>query len=70
MTPELYTLLSQGFTLLFYVLTLCFVLFSIATMYHWFTFGSSKSITMISLVTYLVVSAPLFIIMTIALSLM
>ena len=70
MTPELSILLSQGFSLLFYVLTLCFVFFSVATIYHWFTFGNSKTISMISLATYLLVSAPLFVVMTIALSLM
>jgi hypothetical protein len=68
MNPEITIFLSQGFTLLFYILMLCFSLFSIATFYHWFTFGNSKSISMISLVTYLVVSAPLFAVMLVSLS--
>lgn len=55
---------------LFYIITLVFVIFSTFTVYHWFTYGSSKSISMLSFGIYLAGSAPLFIIMSIALSLL
>jgi hypothetical protein len=70
MTPELTMILTNGFTLIFYILLLCYVLFSASTFYHWFTFGNSKSISTLSLVTYLVVSTPLLLTMAISLSLM
>jgi uncharacterized membrane protein YjjP (DUF1212 family) len=70
MTPETYALLQNGFIVIFYVLVLCFALFSIATVYHWFTFGSSKSVSTISTVVYLLGGVPLFILMTVFLALM
>jgi hypothetical protein len=69
MSPQLSLLLNTGLHILFYVLTLVFVFFSVFTIYHWFTYGSSKHISSFSLAIYLVVSAPLFITMAIVLSL-
>jgi hypothetical protein len=70
MTPEFYDILQNGFIVVFYVLMLCFVLFSIATIYHWFSFGSSRSISLISMAVYLIVAAPLFLLMSLFLSFM
>ncbi len=69
MSPQLNFLLSSGLHILFYVLTLVFVLFSVFTIYHWFTYGSSRHLSSLSLAIYLIVSAPLFITMSIVLSL-
>jgi hypothetical protein len=69
MSPQLNFLLSSGLHILFYVITLVFVFFSVFTVYHWFTYGSSRHISSLSLAVYLIVSAPLFITMSIVLSL-
>lgn len=66
----MYALTQNGFIALFYVVMLCFVIFSIATIYHWFTFGSSRSISLLSMAVYLIVAAPLFLLMTFFLALM
>ena len=70
MTPQFAFLAVTGFNILFYVMTLTFVIFAVCTAYHWFTYGSSKRMSTISLAVFLGVSAPLFIVMSITLSLM
>jgi hypothetical protein len=60
--------IAIGLRLLFFLMMLFFTIFSVATIYHWITFGSSKTLTMVSICTYLVVSAPLFLIMSISLA--
>lgn len=69
MVQNLDTLFSIGLQGLFYLITLIFVIYSLCVVYHWFTYGSSKRLSMLSLAVYLGGSAPLFIIMAVALSL-
>lgn len=61
-------LLATGLQALFYIITLIFVFYSLFIAYHWFTYGSSKTITTLSLAIYLLVSAPLFMTMAFTLS--
>ncbi|MFM2381863.1 MAG: hypothetical protein RLZZ76_630, partial [Candidatus Parcubacteria bacterium] len=65
-----YIFLHNGFIFIFYVLMLCFALFSIATMYHWFTFGSNARVSTLSTIVYVLGGVPLFILMTVFLALM
>jgi hypothetical protein len=62
--------LYYGFSILFYLITLFFVIYSISVAYHWFTYGERRSVSSLSLAIYLVGSAPLFMIMALSLSLM
>lgn len=64
------SLFSSGLQALFYIVTLVFVIFSVTVAYHWFAYGSSKAISMLSLSVYLIVSAPLFITMAILLTIL
>lgn len=57
--------LSSGLQLLFYTITLVFILYSLFLAYHWFSYGSSRSLSLLSLTVYLIVSAPLFLTMAI-----
>jgi hypothetical protein len=50
---------------MFYIAMLLFVLYSLALSYHWFSYGSSRLISMTTLAVYLIVSAPLFLTMAI-----
>ncbi len=52
---------------IFYLITLIFVIYSLCVAYHWFTYGESRSISTLSLAVYLCGSAPLFFIMALAL---
>ncbi|MFT5849423.1 MAG: hypothetical protein ACI9H6_000231 [Patiriisocius sp.] len=52
----------------FFILMLIYVGFSLSIAYHWFSYGSSKTKTMLALCVYLAVSAILFIIMAITLT--
>ncbi len=52
----------------FFVVMLVFVGFSLSIAYHWFSYSSSKSTTMIALCVYLAVSAVLFLTMAITLN--
>ncbi len=70
MAPNIVQLLNPSFHILFFVLTLVFIVFTVCVVYHWFTYGSSRSTSMISLCAYLVVSAPLFMIMSLTLTMM
>jgi hypothetical protein len=69
-SPQVYIVLQNSLILVFYVTTLVFIIFTLATTYHWFRFGSSRSINVLSLAIFLVGSTPLFITMTLFLSLM
>ena len=64
------SLFSTGLQALFYLATLFFVLYTIAVAYHWFSYGSERSTSMITLCVYLIVSAPLFLTMAVVLTLM
>jgi len=66
--PNADILFSTGLHGLFYMATLIYTLFTTFTAYHWFTYGSSKKTSTLSLGIYLFVSAPLFIAMAAALS--
>lgn len=61
-------LFSTGLHALFYMVTLIFTLFTAFSAYHWFTYGSSKATSTLSLAIYLLVSAPLFMGMALALT--
>lgn len=52
---------------IFYALMLVFVFFTTFIGYHWFTYGSSKNLSMLALAVFLIVSAPLFLTMSICL---
>ena len=67
MTPFL-PLLATGMYLIFFTLMLVFVIFTIFLGYHWFNYGSSKQASTLTLAIFLIVSAPLFLTMSLALS--
>lgn len=58
------SLLSSGLQVLFYIAMLSFVVYSIILAYHWFTYGSSKALSMLSLAVYLIGSAVFFMMMS------
>lgn len=60
--------LSVGLEASFYIMTLIFVGFSLSAAYHWLSYGTSKTKTMLALTIYLGVSAPLFITMLVILA--
>ncbi len=60
----------QGLYVLFYIITLLFVIFTACLAYHWFTYGSSKSVSALTFCIFLLGSAPLFISMSVALTLL
>ena len=62
------TLLATGLEALFYIITLVFVFYSLFLAYHWFTYGSSRTITTLSIAIYLLVSSPLFLTMALILN--
>lgn len=47
------TILSLGATVIFYVLVLAFTFQAIFLAYHWFTYGTSRSISLTALAVYL-----------------
>ena len=63
------SLFSTGLQALFYLITLFFVLYTVAAAYHWFSYGSERSVSMITLGVYLIVSAPLFLTMAVVITL-
>jgi hypothetical protein len=58
------SLFSSGLQVLFYIAMLSFVVYSIILAYHWFMYGSSKALSMLSLAVYLIGSAVFFIMMS------
>ncbi len=46
-------LLAQGIEVLYFVLLLFFTIHAVILSYHWFTYGSSKHISMTALCIYL-----------------
>jgi len=52
----------------FYIVTLVFVGFTLSIAYHWFSYGTNRARSVAMLITYLGVSAVLFIGMIIALA--
>ena len=60
--------LNLGLEGLFYITTLVFVGFSLSIVYHWFSYGIHKTRILMMLVTYLLVSAALFMSMSLALN--
>lgn len=62
------SLFVTGLQALFYIITLVFVLYTVAAAYHWFSYGSDRSTSMITLGVYLIVSAPLFLTMAVIIS--
>lgn len=59
---------SYVFEALFFIGVITFVVSSFVSAYHWFTFGSSKRVSMVLLTTYLVGGAILLIILSISLT--
>jgi hypothetical protein len=64
---SLLSLIGPGMHLIFYVTMLVFVIFTVFLGYHWFTYGSDKKISSLALAVFLIVSAPLFLTMAVAL---
>ncbi len=64
---SLLLLIGSGMHLIFYVTMLVFVIFTVFLGYHWFTYGSDKKISSLALAVFLIVSAPLFLTMAVAL---
>lgn len=60
-------LFSIGQELIFYVVMLIFLLYSATLAYHWFSYGTKHTTSMLSLAIYLIVSAPLLLIMSLTL---
>lgn len=60
--------LANGAQMLFYILLLVFVVQSIVLGYHWFTYGSSRRISLVALAVYLLGGAVLFVTLSIALN--
>jgi hypothetical protein len=60
-------LFSSGLLALFYFATLVFVVYSVSIAYHWFAYGEKRTLSTLSLAVYLMVSAPLFLIMALSL---
>lgn len=69
MGPALGSFLEIGSLGLFYVLLLAFAIHALFVSYHWFSYGSSRSISLIALALYLGGGAMLLLTMSIALSL-
>ena len=61
-------LFSLGLELLFYVMTIIFVFFTLFMVYHWFTYGLEKATNMLALLIFLLGSAPLFLVMSLSLN--
>ncbi|MFT7507034.1 MAG: putative membrane channel-forming protein YqfA (hemolysin III family) [Acidimicrobiales bacterium] len=61
-------LIKPFLLIIFFVMTLVFMVFSLSIVYHWFAYGTNKAKSMLMLVTYLGISAILFIIMSLALN--
>jgi hypothetical protein len=57
-------LFSTLLQVVFYIAVLCFVIYSLTLAYHWFAYGSSKALSMLSLAVYLVGSAVFLIMMS------
>ncbi len=53
---------------LFYVLLLFFTVHAVFLSYHWFTYGSSKQMSLAALATYLIGGAVLFLTLSFALN--
>ena len=64
---SLLLLIGSGMHLIFYVTMLVFVIFTVFLGYHWFTYGSDKKISSLALAVFLIISAPLFLTMAVAL---
>jgi hypothetical protein len=60
------TLLETGIGVLFFVLLLAFALHALFVAYHWFTYGSSKQVSLLSLAVYLAGGAILLLTFSIA----
>lgn len=65
LSNDVYLFLKNGSIFLFYTLILVTLMFTLATAYHWFRFGSSKSTNVLGLLIHLGVCALLFILMSV-----
>ena len=61
------SLIENGIQLLFYVTVLVFTIYSIILAYHWYAYGTKRSISIIALSIYLLVSAIFLLAMSISL---
>ena len=69
MGPSLSSFLEVGSLGFFYLMLLAFAIHAIFVSYHWFSYGSSRSVSLIALAFYLGGGAMLLLTMSIALSL-
>ena len=60
-------MLSLGLALVFYITLLVLLFYSLFLAYHWFSYGTSKKTSLISLVIFLAGTIPFVIIMAITL---
>ncbi len=65
---DTFEMLSIGIQGMFYVLLLAFAIQTILLSYHWFKYGSSRSISLTALAIYLSGGAILFLTLSLALN--
>lgn len=65
--PQMLAFGAEGF---FYILVIIFTLHALFLGYHWFSYGTSKKISMLALALYLSGGAILFITLSISLRMM
>lgn len=65
--PSIVQMIPYGMSFLYYALLLIFVIYGAFLAYHWYSFGTSKRVSTIALVTYLLGGAFLFIILSLSL---
>lgn len=62
---QIASLMSVGLGLVFYVTLLVFTFYTVFLAYHWFSYGTSRVTSMLSLAIFLLGSVPLFLVMSI-----
>lgn len=70
MQNDIPTLIAMGIEGLFYILLFIFTIQAAVLGYHWFSYGTSRRISMIALATYLGGGATLLITLAFSLSLL
>lgn len=58
---------SVSLEIIFYTALLVFTIYTLMLTYHWFSYGTKHTLSMLSLAIFLLGSAPLFLIMAITL---
>lgn len=57
---------ERGLQILFFIIVIVFVIYTVLMVYHWHEYGSSKKMTSVALAVYLLGAATLFIIMSLS----